>query len=295
MRTPQELARDATKRAVERGLLVKPPACEKCDEPRPPHLLSAYLVDFERPLDVTWLCRRCYAVARPMKRRLQLISKRGCPDYETMKKDYYSGLTLSQMAKKYGVGGREVVWTTLRNRARAHGEWPLPKPKTTVQVNVIWDLVRSVSSKQYQMLVDARLRTEDVLVLQKAASGFAPRCRIRGPGKYEETWPVDTPSYHLRGCHRLKVGNESFELPVEEAEDWGYQPCQFCITTWPVTLFAKKYGLSPDVLLRIDRGQITQVTFAMARALLRTISEPIPPTLWTGAEREKVREQRLSS
>lgn len=48
-------------RAVRNGTLVKPDACERCDRPLPSNLLEGSHDDYNRPLDVEWLCRKCHA------------------------------------------------------------------------------------------------------------------------------------------------------------------------------------------------------------------------------------------
>jgi hypothetical protein len=55
-----------TRRAVEAGLLVRPDRCSSCD--RSDVALDAVHEDYERPLDVLWLCRRCH-YSRSLARR----------------------------------------------------------------------------------------------------------------------------------------------------------------------------------------------------------------------------------
>lgn len=51
-------AREALSRALKRGRVVKPPACEACG--RSHALLHGHHEDYMKPLDVRWLCPRCH-------------------------------------------------------------------------------------------------------------------------------------------------------------------------------------------------------------------------------------------
>lgn len=50
-------AQQAVRRAIKRGLLVRPDRCEKCDVECKP---DAHHEDYTRPLDVEWLCKPCH-------------------------------------------------------------------------------------------------------------------------------------------------------------------------------------------------------------------------------------------
>lgn len=51
-------AREAVKRAVRSGRLIKPKACEECGSTsEAPH---AHHSDYSKPLAVEWLCRECH-------------------------------------------------------------------------------------------------------------------------------------------------------------------------------------------------------------------------------------------
>lgn len=284
------LAREATHRAVERGLIVKPPACEKCSTPTAPGLLNAYLVDDERPLDVTWLCRKCYASLRPMKRRKQLLVRDKCPDYQVMKADYVAGMPLERMARKYGISTKQTVWHTLRARAGAHGEWPLPRPKGMVQANALWDLVKAAASREHFHAVRRRLASEPVWVTQKAANEFAPRCRA--DRSHKEHWSREAPIYHLLPCKYGWLSDDLFPIDRDEAEDWGYMPCKHCIIQFHPHVFAREAGLDGSLCRKIENRVVTHITFVKARAMLSAIGEPIPDSLYLPYELESRREQR---
>lgn len=55
----QRAANLRVQRAVKRGELTRPDACETCGKPCKPE--GAH-TDYSRPLDVMWLCRKCHAV-----------------------------------------------------------------------------------------------------------------------------------------------------------------------------------------------------------------------------------------
>lgn len=48
-----------TRRAIKSGRLIKPSACSKCGRTDKP--IQAHHADYEKPLDVTWLCTGCHA------------------------------------------------------------------------------------------------------------------------------------------------------------------------------------------------------------------------------------------
>lgn len=284
------LARDATHRAVMRGEIVKPEVCDKCSAPTPRRMLCAYLVDDEQPSDVTWLCRRCYRSVRPTKRRKQVLVDGKCPDYQVMKADYVAGMPLAMMAEKYGVKRKQIVWHTLRSRARARDEWPLPRPDGMVQANALWDLVKAIASQQHSRQVQQRLATEPVWVAQQAANVYAPRCRVGG--KHKESWSTEVPVYHLLPCFYARLSYDLFPIDSDEAEDWGYMPCTACIIDFHVNVFGRKVGLDGSLTKRIESGRTRRVTFRQARAMLRSVDEPIPDTLYLPYELEIRREQR---
>jgi len=58
-------AHDLTERAVLRGVLVRPERCEQCGGTGQPysdgrHPIQAHHDDYNRPLDVRWLCQPCH-------------------------------------------------------------------------------------------------------------------------------------------------------------------------------------------------------------------------------------------
>lgn len=55
---PMNRAKCAVRRAVRRGDLVRPPACEACGAIRV--AIEAAHSDYSRPLDVRWLCIPCH-------------------------------------------------------------------------------------------------------------------------------------------------------------------------------------------------------------------------------------------
>lgn len=60
---PKELARQAVRRAVRRGLLVKPDACQSCGNKHQPARLHGHHHSYNEPLNVTWLCATCHTKA----------------------------------------------------------------------------------------------------------------------------------------------------------------------------------------------------------------------------------------
>ena len=58
--TPEaKRAHGAVYRAVKKGTLQKPNACQKCGAKG---YVEAAHKDYSRPLDVEWLCKRCHTI-----------------------------------------------------------------------------------------------------------------------------------------------------------------------------------------------------------------------------------------
>lgn len=64
--TPQERARSKLRYAVWSGKIIKPARCQECDRPCNPH---GHHDDYEKPLDVRWLCSWCHAAVHAPDRR----------------------------------------------------------------------------------------------------------------------------------------------------------------------------------------------------------------------------------
>lgn len=62
--TPQKSARDKVYYAVKTGKLTKPSACERCGVKATGRRLHAHHDDYEKPLEVEWLCTRCHGTER---------------------------------------------------------------------------------------------------------------------------------------------------------------------------------------------------------------------------------------
>lgn len=53
----QKLAQGAVKRAVAKGVLIPPTECSRCNTPCKPR---AHHPDYDKPLEVIWLCASCH-------------------------------------------------------------------------------------------------------------------------------------------------------------------------------------------------------------------------------------------
>lgn len=63
-RHPQKhRAHQAVAKAVHRGQIVKPSACERCERPTAAEHLHGHHHDYDKPLEVEWLCRRCHVAS----------------------------------------------------------------------------------------------------------------------------------------------------------------------------------------------------------------------------------------
>lgn len=56
----KEKARTTLNAAVQRGLIVKPDNCTRCDQPASGRRMQAHHPDYLQPLAVTWLCSLCH-------------------------------------------------------------------------------------------------------------------------------------------------------------------------------------------------------------------------------------------
>lgn len=57
----RQRARSAVAYAVRKGTLTRPSRCSSCRQPE--LRIEGHHVDHYKPLEVTWLCKRCHAVA----------------------------------------------------------------------------------------------------------------------------------------------------------------------------------------------------------------------------------------
>ncbi len=67
-------------RAIRRGELVRPSACEKCQEPARPEIgqrgrITAHHEDYTKPLEVIWLCHECHKSADVARRDAEWLRK----------------------------------------------------------------------------------------------------------------------------------------------------------------------------------------------------------------------------
>lgn len=58
--TPKGRARRAVRDAVRRGHLIKPASCERCGQATERRLLHGHHHDYDKPLEVEWLCSICH-------------------------------------------------------------------------------------------------------------------------------------------------------------------------------------------------------------------------------------------
>lgn len=72
------------KRAIVRaGGLKKPATCSECgEEPRPGLSLHGHHDDYNRPLDVRWLCPRCHRRWHGSNKAIPLRSRAGLSEHE---------------------------------------------------------------------------------------------------------------------------------------------------------------------------------------------------------------------
>ena len=54
-------ARQILSNAVQRGTIVKPNRCERCDAKLPHRQLHGHHEDYGKPLEVQWLCAQCHS------------------------------------------------------------------------------------------------------------------------------------------------------------------------------------------------------------------------------------------
>ena len=61
-------ANSAVQRAVADGTLAKPDHCSRCQEPVIASQLHGHHEDYDKPLDVAWLCAECHARIHAIKK-----------------------------------------------------------------------------------------------------------------------------------------------------------------------------------------------------------------------------------
>ena len=60
---PAQRTREAVRRALAAGRLLKPAACERCEILEPD--LEAHHPDYNKPLEVQWVCVPCHSIVHP--------------------------------------------------------------------------------------------------------------------------------------------------------------------------------------------------------------------------------------
>jgi hypothetical protein len=55
--------------AIKRGDLVKPGRCNRCQQPKASRDLHGHHEDYDKPLEVEWLCQQCHSAEHPKLRR----------------------------------------------------------------------------------------------------------------------------------------------------------------------------------------------------------------------------------
>lgn len=63
----QRKAHYAVKKALDKGLITRPNACERCGDPAWKWKLQAHHPDYTKPLAVIWLCTPCHVEIHPKK------------------------------------------------------------------------------------------------------------------------------------------------------------------------------------------------------------------------------------
>ncbi len=56
---PKDKARGILNRAIKSGKIVRPNICSKCLEPK---RVQGHHFDYEKPLEVIWLCQKCHSL-----------------------------------------------------------------------------------------------------------------------------------------------------------------------------------------------------------------------------------------
>lgn len=67
----EKLAKMAVARAIKRGDLVRPEACDKCSKICKP---EGHHFDYTKRLDVMWLCKSCHAREHVRLRKVELVA-----------------------------------------------------------------------------------------------------------------------------------------------------------------------------------------------------------------------------
>ena len=72
----RELAHSIVREALKRGRLVRPSTCAECGREAK---LDGHHADYSKPLDVTWLCRKCHLKRHSPDRPKGFLGHRGPP------------------------------------------------------------------------------------------------------------------------------------------------------------------------------------------------------------------------
>jgi hypothetical protein len=127
----QNRAYSLVRSALKNGVLVRPDTCQKCgDKPQKASdgrsKIHAHHHDYDKPLDVEWLCSKCHRSVTP------LPSVIGAPvtaerngqsklNANAVRDIRSSALGCARLGKKYGVDKKQIqrvrrgeAWTTIK-------------------------------------------------------------------------------------------------------------------------------------------------------------------------------------
>lgn len=72
----KQKARQTAHGAIRIGLITKPDKCSRCHKPASKYKLNAHHDDYDKPLEVIWLCSSCHSIEHQHNRRKSSLNDR---------------------------------------------------------------------------------------------------------------------------------------------------------------------------------------------------------------------------
>ncbi len=129
--TPSQAYR-AVRSAIERGALVRPSTCARCnDAPSPASdgrsRIQAHHHDYDKPLDVEWICARCHRKETPLPKVMGApnrgerhgLSKLTSARVLSARRLRAQGHTFISIAQRFGVD-KMTVLRAIKGQSWAH-------------------------------------------------------------------------------------------------------------------------------------------------------------------------------
>ena len=91
--------------AIKRGNLVRPAHCSNCGRGCTPH---GHHADYDKPLEVEWLCHQCHLARHGLKGETHHLAKLTWKQVRAIRRRAVDGVRFSRLAEDYGVSPQTI-------------------------------------------------------------------------------------------------------------------------------------------------------------------------------------------